>query len=87
VCEVLEGIAHKSHPLLAGRRCYELEENIEKAFNVKIYMHAPTVKVFVDEKNLDRGYDRIYVTGAPADVQKAVAALQARVRQVLRDED
>ena len=76
---MLEGIKHQSHPLLAGRRCYELEENIEKAFNVRIYMHAPTVKIFQDDRHVDRGYDRIYVTGAQADVQKAVSALQARV--------
>jgi hypothetical protein len=79
VCEVLEGIKHQTHPLLAGRRRYDLEENIEKAFNVAIYMHAPTVKVFKDDPHIDRHYDRIYVTGAQSDVQKAVAALQSRV--------
>ena len=79
VCEVLEGIKHHTHPLLAGRRRLDLEENIEKAFNVKIYMHAPIVKVFKDDPQIDRHYDRIYVTGAQADVQQAVAALQNRV--------
>jgi hypothetical protein len=76
---VIEGIRHQTHPLLAGRRRGDLEENIEKAFNVKIYMHAPTAKVFKEDKDVQRHYDRIYVTGAQADVQKAVAALQARV--------
>jgi hypothetical protein len=75
----LEGIKHNSHPLLAGRRRFDLEENIEKAFNVNIYMHAPTVKVFKDDPHIERHYDRIYVTGAQPDVQKAVAALQSRV--------
>jgi hypothetical protein len=65
--------------LLAGRRRFEVEENIEKEFKVKIHMHAPTVKVFKDDPHVDRHYDRIYVTGAQGDVQKAVAALQARV--------
>jgi len=83
VCEVLEGIKHQTHPLLAGRRRFDLEENIEKAFNVTIYMHAPTVKVFKDDPQIERHYDRIYVTGAQPDVQKAVAALQSRVRKQL----
>ena len=78
---MLEGIKHQTHPLLAGRRRFDLEENIEKAFNVTIYMHAPTVKVFKDDPQIERHYDRIYVTGAPSDVQKAVSALQSRVRK------
>jgi hypothetical protein len=76
----MDGIKHDTHPLLAGRRCFDLEENIEKAFNVKLYMHAPTVKVFKDDPLVERHYDRIYVTGELADVHKAVAALQTRVR-------
>lgn len=79
VCEVLDGIKHHTHPLLAGRRRYELEENIEKKYNIKIYMHAPTVKVFKDDPHVERHYDRIYVTGKKEDVQLAVAALQTRV--------
>lgn len=79
VCEVLEGIKHHTHPLLAGRRRYDLEETIEKAYGVNIYMHAPTVKVFKDDPHIERHYDRIYVTGSQSDVQKAVAALQNRV--------
>jgi hypothetical protein len=79
LCEVVEGIDHSTHPLLAGRRRYELEESIEKAFNVKIYMHAPTVKVFKDNPAIERLHDRIYVTGSEGDVQKAVTALQTRV--------
>ena len=75
----MEGIPHHTHPLLAGRRRFEVEENIEKEYKVKIYMHAPTVKVFKDDPHIDRHYDRIYITGAKADVQRAVAALQARV--------
>ena len=70
---------HHTHPLLAGRRRFDLQENIEKALNVKIYMHAPTVKVFKDDPHIDRHYDRIYVTGAQVDVQNAVTALQNRV--------
>lgn len=76
---MLDGIDHKTHPLLAGRRRYELEENIEKAFQVKIYMHAPTVKVFKDNTGIDRHYNRIYVTGSKENVALAVAALQKRV--------
>ena len=75
----MEGIKHQTHPLLAGRRRFDLEETIEKAFNVNVYMHAPTVKVFKDDPHIERHYDRIYVTGAQSDVQKAVAALQSRV--------
>jgi hypothetical protein len=75
----MEGIDHHSHPLLAGRRRFELEESIEKAFNVQIYMHAPTVKVFRDNPGIERLHDRIYVTGSEGDVQKAVTALQTRV--------
>ena len=77
---MLEGIKHQTHPLLAGRRRYDLKENIEKAFNVTIYMHAPTVKVFKDDPPIERHYDRIYVTGSQADVQKAVVALQKKAR-------
>jgi hypothetical protein len=80
---VLEGIKHQTHPLLAGRRRFDLEENIEKAFNVTIYMHAPSVKVFKDDPQVERHYDRIYVTGAQSDVQKAVSALQSRVHTQL----
>jgi hypothetical protein len=79
----MDGIKHNTHPLLAGRRRFDLEENIEKAFNVKVYMHAPTVKVFKDDPLVERHYDRIYVTGELADVQKTVAALQKRVRFIL----
>jgi hypothetical protein len=75
----MDGIKHQTHPLLAGRRRLELEEKIEKAFNVKIYMHAQTVKVFKEDPHVERHYDRIYITGEQADVQKAVAALQSRV--------
>lgn len=50
---------------------------------MKLYMHAPTVKVFKDDPLVERYYDRIYVTGELADVNKAVAALQTRVRFIL----
>lgn len=83
----MEGIKHQTHPLLAGRRRFDLEENIEKAFNVNVYMHAPTVKVFKDDPHIERHYDRIYVTGTQSDVQKAVAALQSRVRLHLYSSD
>ena len=75
----MDGIKHSTHPIIAGRRRFDLEQNIEKAFNVKIYMHAPTVKVFKDDPNVNRHYDRIYVTGAEGDVQKAVVAIQNKV--------
>jgi hypothetical protein len=81
---MIEGISHISHPLFAGRRCYEIEQKIEKDFDVKIYMHAPTVKVFEEDVNVDRHYDRIYVTGAEIDVQKAVSALRNRVHFLTR---
>jgi len=74
----MEGMKNDTHALLAGRRRFEFE-NIEKAFNVKIYTHAPTVKIFNDDPNIDRHYDRIYVTGAQDDVTKAVASLQVKV--------
>ena len=76
---MIDGIRHQTHPLLAGRRRSDIEDNIEKEFNVNIYMHAPTVKVFKEDKDIQRHYDKIYVTGAQEDVDRARQALQTRV--------
>jgi hypothetical protein len=44
-----------------------------------VYTHAPTVQVFKDAKDIDRHYDRIYITGAKGDVQRAIEALRNMV--------
>ena len=69
---MVDGITHRHHNLISGRRRSELENRIEDIYNVTIYTHSPTVKVFKDDHYKDRNYDRIYFTGEKENVREAI---------------
>ena len=76
VCDLVDGVPHREHNLISGRRRSEFENRIEEIYNVTIYTHSPTVKVFRDDHYMERNYDRIYITGEKDNVFNAANELR-----------